>query len=141
MLFSSLFLLIRITAVAPSKEVAKQKQKQTKTVTKTKTSTKEEDEIVEYLSDEEVMVKDMESLGLGSKTVAQTRLKAIGSTLTTPGSTPPDSPRAGSPLAKIPPAKRVNVPEEYAKRSGEKPKLNLVVIGKIRFAKLHLKLS
>ncbi|KAF7731825.1 HBS1-like protein [Apophysomyces ossiformis] len=124
--------------VAPSKEVAKQKQKQTKTVTKTKASTKEEDEIVEYLSDEEVMVKDMESLGLGSKTVAQTRLKAIGSTLTTPASTPPDSPRAGSPLAKIPPAKRVNVPEEYAKRSGEKPKLNLVVIGHVDAGKSTL---
>lgn len=42
------------------------------------------------------------------------------------------------PLAKIPTSKRVNVAEEYVKRSGEKPKLNLVVIGHVDAGKSTL---
>lgn len=71
-------------------------------------------------------------LGMGledvAKKAAQARLK-VSSAASTPAGTPPDTPRSASPLAKIPASKRVNVMEEYAKRSGEKPKLNLVVIG------------
>ncbi|KAG0176932.1 HBS1-like protein [Apophysomyces sp. BC1034] len=84
------------------------------------------------------MAKDMEALGLGAKQVGPTKLKGTGSSLSTPGSTPSDSPRVGPTLVKIPPAKRVNVLEEYAKRSSEKPKLNLVVIGHVDAGKSTL---
>ncbi|KAI9356865.1 P-loop containing nucleoside triphosphate hydrolase protein [Pilaira anomala] len=42
------------------------------------------------------------------------------------------------PLAKIPSSKRVNVAEEFEKRSGAKPKLNLVVIGHVDAGKSTL---
>lgn len=42
------------------------------------------------------------------------------------------------PLAKIPSSKRVNVLEEFEKRSGAKPKLNLVVIGHVDAGKSTL---
>jgi elongation factor 1 alpha-like protein len=65
------------------------------------------------------------------------KLKGLDSNLTTPSGTPASS-RASSPLAKIPAAKRVNVLEEYAKRSTDKPKMNLVVIGKLPILSLYL---
>ncbi|KAI8353365.1 P-loop containing nucleoside triphosphate hydrolase protein [Blakeslea trispora] len=42
------------------------------------------------------------------------------------------------PLAKIPASKRLNVVEEFEKRTGEKPKLNLVVIGHVDAGKSTL---
>ncbi|CAO3627181.1 unnamed protein product [Mucor hiemalis] len=48
------------------------------------------------------------------------------------------APKVVEPLAKIPTSKRVNVAEEYVKRSGEKPKLNLVVIGHVDAGKSTL---
>ncbi|KAL7320896.1 hypothetical protein PS15m_000738 [Mucor circinelloides] len=45
---------------------------------------------------------------------------------------------AAEPFVKLPPSKRVNVAEEYQKRSGEKPKLNLVVIGHVDAGKSTL---
>ncbi|KAI8334736.1 P-loop containing nucleoside triphosphate hydrolase protein [Chlamydoabsidia padenii] len=65
------------------------------------------------------------------------KLKGLNSNLTTPSSTPCSS-RASSPLAKIPASKRVNVLEEYAKRSMDKPKMNLVVIGHVDAGKSTL---
>ncbi|KAI9310075.1 P-loop containing nucleoside triphosphate hydrolase protein [Dichotomocladium elegans] len=60
------------------------------------------------------------------------------SAASTPAGTPPGTPRSGSPLAKIPNSKRVNVLEEYGKRSAEKPKLNLVIIGHVDAGKSTL---
>lgn len=45
---------------------------------------------------------------------------------------------ASEPLAKIPSSKRVNITEEYEKRSSAKPKLNLVVIGHVDAGKSTL---
>ncbi|KAI9244417.1 P-loop containing nucleoside triphosphate hydrolase protein [Sporodiniella umbellata] len=42
------------------------------------------------------------------------------------------------PLAKVPASKRINVTEEYEKRSKEKPKLNLIVIGHVDSGKSTL---
>jgi hypothetical protein len=90
---------------------------------------------VEYLSDEDELDRDMAALGFADSsnkkgiTPGLSKLKGLDSNLTTPSGTPASS-RASSPLAKIPAAKRVNVLEEYAKRSTDKPKMNLVVIGK-----------
>ncbi|KAL0083666.1 P-loop containing nucleoside triphosphate hydrolase protein [Phycomyces blakesleeanus] len=84
----------------------------------------------------------MVALGLGdinasAKRVAQSKIKEAGSNISTPNGTPVDS-RASSPLVKIHPSKRIDVLEEYAKRSGEKPKLNLVVIGHVDAGKSTL---
>lgn len=94
--------------------------KKTKSKTPTAASSPSEDQLSQ----------DMLGMGLEdvAKKAAQARLK-VSSATSTPAGTPPDTPRSASPLAKIPASKRVNVVEEYAKRSGEKPKLNLVVIG------------
>jgi elongation factor 1 alpha-like protein len=69
---------------------------------------------VEFLSDEEELTQDMNAMGFSSQ------------------------PKVTEPLAKIPASKRVNVAEEYQKRSGEKPKLNLVVIGHVDAGKSTL---
>ncbi|ORZ18625.1 P-loop containing nucleoside triphosphate hydrolase protein [Absidia repens] len=68
---------------------------------------------------------------------APSKLKGLDSNLTTPSGTPTSS-RAASPLAKIPASKRINVIEEYAKRSNEKPSMNLVVIGHVDAGKSTL---
>lgn len=83
------------------------------TATKAPKVTKEDQ--VEFLSDEEELAQDMNSMGFSSqpKTISE-------------------------PLAKIPTSKRVNVAEEYQKRSAEKPKLNLVVIGHVDAGKSTL---
>lgn len=60
--------------------------------------------------------QDIQALGLSNKN--------------TPSSTPAETPRSGSPLSKIPVSKRINVLEEHAKRTSNKPKLNLVIIGR-----------
>lgn len=60
--------------------------------------------------------QDIQALGLSNKN--------------TPSSTPAETPRSGSPLSKIPVSKRINVLEEHAKRTSDKPKLNLVIIGR-----------
>ncbi|KAJ8653690.1 translation elongation factor Tu [Lichtheimia ornata] len=88
---------------------------------------------------EDQLSQDMLGMGLEdvAKKAAQARLK-VSSATSTPAGTPPDTPRSASPLAKIPASKRVNVMEEYAKRSGEKPKLNLVVIGHVDAGKSTL---
>ncbi|KAG2228809.1 hypothetical protein INT48_000082 [Thamnidium elegans] len=77
---------------------------------KPKSSRKEEDP-VEFLSDEEDLSQEMSAMGF--KTHSE-------------------------PLAKIPSSKRVNVLEEFEKRSGAKPKLNLVVIGHVDAGKSTL---
>lgn len=45
------------------------------------------------------------------------------------GKTQTKAPPPTPPPSKLPASKRINVEEEYVKRSGDKPKLNLVVIG------------
>ncbi|KAI8145405.1 P-loop containing nucleoside triphosphate hydrolase protein [Fennellomyces sp. T-0311] len=84
--------------------------------------------------DDDPLTQDMQALGFGSSVKKHSKLSAVS----TPASTPPETPRSASPLAKVPPVKRVNVMEEYAKRSGEKPKLNLVVIGHVDAGKSTL---
>ncbi|KAI8098828.1 P-loop containing nucleoside triphosphate hydrolase protein [Halteromyces radiatus] len=87
----------------------------------------------------------MAALGLNhtvtkSKTTiitTSTKVKGLDSNLTTPSGTPTSS-RAASPLSKIPASKRINVLEEYAKRSSDKPKMNLVVIGHVDAGKSTL---
>lgn len=54
------------------------------------------------------------------------------------GKAAPTTAVKSEPLAKIPASKRVNVAEEYQKRSGEKPKLNLVIIGHVDAGKSTL---
>ncbi|KAI8087598.1 P-loop containing nucleoside triphosphate hydrolase protein [Gilbertella persicaria] len=78
-----------------------------------KPKSKPKDDQVEFLSDEEEMAQDMKAMGL-------------------------TNPKPAEPLAKIPASKRVNVAEEFQKRSGEKPKLNLVVIGHVDAGKSTL---
>ncbi|KAI8640367.1 P-loop containing nucleoside triphosphate hydrolase protein [Parasitella parasitica] len=78
------------------------------------------EEAVEFLSDQEDISQEMDAMGLGSKTAAT---KSVAAT---------------EPFVKVPASKRVNVAEEYQKRSGEKPKLNLVVIGHVDAGKSTL---
>ncbi|KAI7847354.1 P-loop containing nucleoside triphosphate hydrolase protein [Circinella umbellata] len=82
----------------------------------------------------------MEGLGLSNNNNNNNNNKPLSklSVTSTPVSTPPDTPRSASPLAKVPTSKRVNVLEEYEKRSGEKPKLNLVIIGHVDAGKSTL---
>jgi hypothetical protein len=61
---------------------------------------------VEFLSDEEELDRDMNAMGLSEK-----------------------KKEAPEPLAKIPNSKRINIMEEYQKRSGEKSNLNVIFIG------------
>jgi hypothetical protein len=61
---------------------------------------------VEFLSDEEEIDRDMNAMGLSEK-----------------------KKEAPEPLAKIPNSKRINIMEEYQKRSGEKSNLNVIFIG------------
>ncbi|KAG1502354.1 hypothetical protein G6F47_001239 [Rhizopus delemar] len=63
---------------------------------------------VEFLSDEEELDRDMNAMGLSEK-----------------------KKEAPEPLAKIPNSKRINIMEEYQKRSGEKSKLNVIFIGHV----------
>lgn len=103
--------------------------------TKTTTTKTQKSSTVKVSSSntDDPLVQDMQGLGLGdakdiARVAAQNRFTK--SDASTPAATPPETPRAASPLAKIPAAKRINVLEEYAKRSSDKPKLNLVVIGR-----------
>ncbi|GAA5812847.1 hypothetical protein MFLAVUS_006306 [Mucor flavus] len=73
--------------------------------------TKKEEEHVEFLSDEEEISQEMSAMGFQTHS---------------------------EPLAKIPSSKRVNVLEEFEKRSSAKPKLNLVVIGHVDAGKSTL---
>ena len=88
----------------------------------------------EHVTYDDVLIEDMGALGLQSKAatlegkLAHNKIKAE-SNVAAPMSSA-DSSRAASPLVNIPASKRIDVPEEYAKRTSEKPKLNLVVIGK-----------
>lgn len=70
------------------------------------------EDVVEYLSDEEEISQEMSAMGFNT-------IKS-------------------EPLAKIPSSKRVNVVEEYEKRSSAKSKLNLVVIGHVDAGKSTL---
>jgi hypothetical protein len=92
------------------------------------------DEDVEFLEDDDdnQMDFDMEALNLGEKKpkIATAKSKKVSSIASTPVSSQPPSPKA-SPLAKIPASKRVDVEAEYAKRSSDKAKLNMVVIGRV----------
>ncbi|KAG1138419.1 hypothetical protein G6F37_010530 [Rhizopus arrhizus] len=63
---------------------------------------------VEFLSDEEELDRDMNAMGLSEK-----------------------KKEAPEPLAKIPNSKRINIMEEYQKRSGEKSNLNVIFIGHV----------
>jgi hypothetical protein len=91
------------------------------------------EEDVEFLDDEDdnQMDFDMAALNLGEKKpkTSIAKPKKVSSIASTPASSQPSSPRI-SPLAKIPASKRVDVEVEYAKRTSDKAKLNMVVIGK-----------
>ena len=91
------------------------------------------DEDVEFLEDDDdnQMDFDMAALNLGEKKpkIVVAKAKKVSSIASTPVSSQPPSPKS-SPLAKIPAAKRVDVEAEYAKRTSDKAKLNMVVIGK-----------
>lgn len=91
------------------------------------------EEVVEFLDDEDdnQMDFDMAALNLGEKKpkISIAKPKKVSSIASTPASSQPSSPRI-SPLAKIPASKRVDVEVEYAKRTSDKAKLNMVVIGK-----------
>ncbi|KAM3581643.1 hypothetical protein VKS41_005807 [Umbelopsis sp. WA50703] len=80
---------------------------------------------------------DMAALNLGEKKPKNAKPKKVSSIASTPASSQPSSPKA-SPLAKIPASKRVDVEAEYAKRSSEKAKLNMVVIGHVDAGKSTL---
>jgi elongation factor 1 alpha-like protein len=99
-------------------------------------STEEE---VEFLEDDDdnQMDFDMAALNLGEKKPKTAKPKKVSSIASTPASSQPSSPKA-SPLAKIPASKRVDVEAEYAKRSSEKAKLNMVVIGHVDAGKSTL---
>lgn len=112
------YLLVYITTAANTPKQAgsaKPSKQQPSAVATATTKTKTLDQTDDQLS------QDIQGLGLSGKK---------GSQLNTPSNTPAETPRSGSPLSKIPASKRINVPEEYAKRTSDKPKLNLVVIGK-----------
>ncbi|KAI8068209.1 P-loop containing nucleoside triphosphate hydrolase protein [Gongronella butleri] len=80
---------------------------------------------------------NMAKLALGNQKTKSSTSVSSASNLSTPSTTPIGS-RAPSPLAKIPASKRINVLEEYAKRTNEKPKMNLVVIGHVDAGKSTL---
>lgn len=84
---------------------------------KAKAAKASKEETVEFLSDEEDISQEMDAMGLGNKTTTKP---------------------AAEPFVKLSASKRVNVAEEYQKRSGEKPKLNLVVIGHVDAGKSTL---
>ncbi|KAI7870745.1 P-loop containing nucleoside triphosphate hydrolase protein [Spinellus fusiger] len=102
------------------------------------------DDEVEYLSDDSnnQLHQDMAGLGLGSiksskKQTSQVKSSEHTSAASISTENNTNSPLP-SPLTKIHPSKRINVIEEYAKRSSEKPKLNLVVIGHVDAGKSTL---
>jgi hypothetical protein len=90
------------------------------------------DEDVEFLEDDDdnQMDFDMAALNMGEKKpkIATPKPKKVSSIASTPVSSQPSSPKV-APLAKIPASKRVDVEAEYAKRTSDKAKLNMVVIG------------
>ncbi|ORZ01606.1 P-loop containing nucleoside triphosphate hydrolase protein [Syncephalastrum racemosum] len=94
---------------AAKQEAQKQQQHAAKKIAKPSAAT----------SDQDSLSQDMSALGFESKAQAKA-----------PPPTPPPS--------KLPASKRINVEEEYVKRSGDKPKLNLVVIGHVDAGKSTL---
>ncbi|KAG1198815.1 hypothetical protein G6F70_005463 [Rhizopus microsporus] len=74
-------------------------------------------EDVEFLSDDEELTKDISAMGLDEKKKEAPKVE---------------------PAAKIPNSKRINIAEEYEKRSKEKSKLNLIVIGHVDSGKSTL---
>lgn len=116
------------------------KSAQTAPMTKKPSSqAKSIDEDVEFLEDDDdnQMDFDMAALNLGEKKAKAAKPKKVSSMASTPANSQPSSPKA-SPLAKIPTSKRVDVEAEYAKRSSEKAKLNMVVIGHVDAGKSTL---
>jgi len=99
------------------------------------------EEDVEFLDDEDdnQMDFDMAALNLGEKKskTAVAKTKKASSIASTPTNSQPSSPKV-SPLAKIPASKRVDVQAEYAKRTSDKAKLNMVVIGHVDAGKSTL---
>ncbi|KAI8326916.1 P-loop containing nucleoside triphosphate hydrolase protein [Blakeslea trispora] len=101
-------------AVAAEKKKAVPEKKK---VPQVKPPAPKQDDQVEFLTDDEAtqeITSEMDAMGL-----------------TTPAA-------HKEPLAKIPASKRLNVVEEFEKRTGEKPKLNLVVIGHVDAGKSTL---
>ncbi|CEG65078.1 Putative Elongation factor EF-1 alpha subunit [Rhizopus microsporus] len=74
-------------------------------------------EDVEFLSDDDELTKDISAMGLDEKKKEAPKVE---------------------PAAKIPNSKRINIVEEYEKRSKEKSKLNLIVIGHVDSGKSTL---
>ncbi|CAO3693728.1 unnamed protein product [Umbelopsis ramanniana] len=99
------------------------------------------DEDIEFLEDDDdnQMDFDMAALNFGEKKpkIVVAKAKKVSSIASTPVSSQPPSPKS-SPLAKIPAAKRVDVEAEYAKRTSDKAKLNMVVIGHVDAGKSTL---
>ncbi|CAO3640610.1 unnamed protein product [Cunninghamella blakesleeana] len=123
-------------AAAKAKAASKLNSQPLKTNKSVKKPSVTDDDSVEFLSDDDQLSHDIDLLGLKDNIKTSVN-KLKGSSTSTPSSTPLSS-RAASPLSKIPTSKRINVIEEYNKRSNEKPKLNLVVIGHVDAGKSTL---
>ncbi|CEP16061.1 hypothetical protein [Parasitella parasitica] len=108
---------------AAEKKAATATAASAKTVKTAKAAKTSKEEAVEFLSDEEEISQEMDAMGLGK--IASTKPAAAAAA-------------AAEPLVKVPASKRVDVAKEYEKRSGEKPKLNLVVIGHVDAGKSTL---